>query len=77
MLGDEHYERLRVESQRSGLSLAELVRRAVAQVYGLSSPRATVEALDASFGSWSDRTDDGAQYVEGIRRGMGRRLSRR
>ncbi|WP_322769527.1 ribbon-helix-helix domain-containing protein [Frankia sp. Cr1] len=74
-LADEQYERLRVESRRSGLALAELIRRAVDRMYGSTSPNETVHALEASFGSWPDRTDDGASYVEGLRRGMARRLA--
>jgi hypothetical protein len=74
-LTDEQYERLRVESQRSGLGLAELVRRAVDRIYGSIRPEETVHALDVSFGSWADRTDDGASYVDGLRRGMARRFA--
>ncbi|WP_239310858.1 MULTISPECIES: ribbon-helix-helix protein, CopG family [unclassified Frankia] len=74
-LADEQYERLRAESRRSGLGLAELVRRAVDRVYGSSRPEETVRALDASFGSWTGRVDDGASYVEGLRRGMAHRLA--
>jgi hypothetical protein len=73
-LTDEQYERLRDESRRSGLGLAELVRRAIDRVYGSIRPEETLRALDASFGSWADRADDGASYVEGLRRGMARRL---
>lgn len=28
-----------------------------------------------SFGSWNDRDYDGAAYVDGLRRGMARRLA--
>lgn len=34
-----------------------------------------LEALEDSFGSWTDRDCDGAGYVEGLRRGMARRLA--
>jgi hypothetical protein len=74
-LADEQYERLRAESRRSGLGLAELVRRAVDRVYGSVHPEETVRALEASFGSWTDRADDGASYVDGLRRGMAHRLT--
>jgi hypothetical protein len=74
-LADEQYERLRAESQRSGLGLAELVRRAIDRVYGSAGPEETVRGLDGSFGMWTNRTDDGASYVEGMRRGMARRLA--
>jgi hypothetical protein len=73
-LADEQYERLREESRRSGLGLAELVRRAVDRMYGTSRPEDTVRALDASFGKWTDRSEDGASYVESLRSGMAARL---
>jgi len=31
-------------------------------------------ALDASFGAWKDREQDGANYVERMRPGLGHRL---
>lgn len=74
-LTDEQYERLRAESRRSGLGLAELVRRAVDHTFGAAGPEQTVQALDDSFGVWTGRTDDGASYVAGLRRGMARRLA--
>jgi len=49
-LADEQYERLRAESRRSGLGLAELVRRAADLTYGSARPEETVRALDATFG---------------------------
>lgn len=74
-LTDEQYERLRTESERTGLGLAELVRRAVERSYGSTVHDAIVDGLDASFGTWAEREDDGAAYVEGLRRGMARRLA--
>ena len=73
-LSDAQYERLKRESERSGTSLAELVRRALHLAYGTPIEGADA-ALDASFGAWCDRDFDGASYVESLRRGMGRRLS--
>ncbi len=74
-LTDEQYERLRNESRRSGMGLAELVRRALDSVYGCQSREELLEALEASFGSWEGRDEDGAAYVEGRRRGMAQRLA--
>jgi hypothetical protein len=75
ILADEQYERLRAESRRTGVGLAELVRRALDRVYGRVHPEETIRALDASFGSWADRADDGAAYVDELRRGMARRVA--
>ncbi len=35
-----------------------------------------LRALDASFGAWADRDFDGARYVEALRSGAARRLTR-
>lgn len=74
-LTDDQYERLRDESARSGLGLAELVRRAVDQSYGTVSGQELLAVLDDTFGRWVDRDVDGGAYVERLRRGMGRRLA--
>lgn len=74
-LTDEQYARLRNESERTGLGLAELVRRAVDRSYGSTLHDTIINGLDASFGAWADHDGDGASYVEGLRRGMARRLA--
>jgi len=74
-LTDEQYDRLRDASARSGLGLAELVRRAVDRSYGVATDVERLEALEQSFGAWADRDVDGVVYVERLRRGMARRLA--
>ncbi len=74
-LTDEQYDRLRHESSRSGLGLAELVRRALDRSYGSATHREVQDALDSSFGSWTGRHIDGENYVDELRRGMARRLA--
>ncbi|MGH7869239.1 MAG: hypothetical protein ACREP9_16790 [Candidatus Dormibacteraceae bacterium] len=74
ILTDELYSTLRNEADRTGLRLGELVRRALAKVYGRQ--RASSEALVASFGAWKDRDFDGESYVEQLRTGMEKRLNR-
>jgi ribbon-helix-helix protein len=69
-LTDEQYARLRTLSRQTGLSMSELVRRALDRAYGNRG----LEALHASFGLWRDRSFDGKRYVERMRRGLGRRL---
>ena len=73
---DEQYAHLCAESRRTGLGLAELVRRSASYSYGLMDPDERRQALDDSFGAWKDRDFDGEQYVERMRRGMAHRLSR-
>jgi hypothetical protein len=75
-LTDEQYERLRAESQRTGLGLAELVRRALDRAYRSVDPEEAVRALDESFGTWDAPEEGGAGYVERLRRGLARRLPR-
>ena len=74
-LTDAQYERLRSQSQRTGASLAELVRRAVASVYGPAEDDGSEQALEDSFGAWAQRDFDSARYAERLRRGMAERLS--
>lgn len=74
-LTDDQYQRLRHESARSGLSLAELVRRALDQSIPAAEPDDALRAVDASFATWDAREFDGASYVEGLRRGLGRRIA--
>ena len=64
------YERLLAESRRTGLGLAELVRRAVDARYGTTSVSERRRALDLSFGQWQLAVD-GEEYVESMRRGLG------
>ncbi len=61
---------LDAESARSGKSLSALIRDAVERVYG--SSRSSADDLDImrqTFGAWSDRSEDGATMVEGLRSG--------
>ncbi len=74
-LTDDQYERLLDESERSGLGLAELVRRAVDRSYGSATRGERLDALERSFGAWAEHDTDGALYVERLRCGMARRLA--
>lgn len=74
-LTDAQYDLLRRESERTGTSLAELVRRAVNATYGRRNASG-VDGFEASFGLWADRDFDGAEYVRRIRGpGLGRKLA--
>ena len=74
-LEDDQYARLRAESQRSGLGLAELIRRAIDRTYSTTRPSQVLRELDASFGSWAGLAQDGETYVEQLRPGLGHRLA--
>lgn len=61
---------LDAEAARSGKSLSALIRDAVERVYG--SSRSSADDLDImrqTFGSWADRSEDGATMVERLRSG--------
>jgi hypothetical protein len=76
-LTDRQYERLRRESESSGLSMAELVRRKLDHAAGEASLDQRRAALRESAGAWRDRDFDGRQYVERLRgQGLGERLAK-
>lgn len=76
ILTDSQYASLMHEADRTGLSLAELVRRAVSREYGFPDPTALLAALTESFGAWEGDTPDGAEYVKRLRPGLQARLDR-
>lgn len=73
-LTDDQYESLKSESKRTGLGLAELVRRALVTLYGHGRKQDPEKVLAESYGAWADRSFDGQSYVEDLRRGLGSRL---
>ena len=74
-LTDEQYLRLRDESARTGMSLAELIRRALDARYSPISATERLALLDAAFGAWGSTEETGAEFVERVRSGTSRRLS--
>jgi hypothetical protein len=53
-LDDRRYERLRLEAERTGASIAELIRRAVDAKYGRDlSLDEKLRILDETAGAWS------------------------
>ena len=69
-LTDEQYERLSALASASGMSLSELVRRALDRTYAYGGR----EGLTESFGAWKGRREDGAAYVERLRLGLAKKL---
>lgn len=74
-LTDAQYERLRAESERTGLSMAELVRRAIDAAYVDDDVERRLADLRASAGVWADRDDigDSLEYRNSLWPGMGQR----
>ncbi|MEX2237375.1 MAG: ribbon-helix-helix protein, CopG family [Dehalococcoidia bacterium] len=61
-------------SKNLGLSLSELVRRAIDARYDTDRDKERdLARINSAFGAWKDRDFDGETYVERIR--SGRRLS--
>lgn len=74
-LEDEQYALLRAESQRTGLGLAELVRRALNATYGSGGSQAgRKNRIDTAFGLWVDRDDDVDEVRTSLRPGLGHKL---
>jgi hypothetical protein len=74
-LTEHQLETLRHESERTGRSIAELIRRAVDQEYGLLPAPERVDRLRRAFGGWHRHRETGAQFVERLRSGTERRLA--
>lgn len=75
LLEQERWQQLRAESARTGRSLSELIRGALAEKYDRAARREQLRlALEATFGIWEDMELDGEAYVESIRPGMGVRM---
>ena len=70
-LDEEQYERLQRISRTSGLSMAELMRRALDRTYAHDG----IEALEATAGMWRDRTDID-DLMQRLRPGLGARLAK-
>ena len=70
-LRDDQYERLRDEARRSGLSIAELIRRALERRYGHMTAEEKLRALDDSFGAWGEPPGEDRGAYPGELRGAG------
>lgn len=66
-LTDAQYARLLAESERTGMGLAELTRRALDRAYPSAVERASLEAiLDRAAGLWADRDDLPQTRAQGV-----------
>ncbi len=74
-LTDAQYERLRKTSEQTGLSIAELVRRALDEALPRTTHDEFMDSLDKVFGIWGDRDIDPVEYVKQFRPGLGRKFA--
>ena len=73
-ISEEQKHLLDTKSAETGLSLSELVRRAIERCYaGNRDTDQDVRRLRAGHGAWTDQHETGEKYVEGLR--SGRRLA--
>jgi hypothetical protein len=70
----QEVELLDRESERSGASRSELIRRAIRAQYGQLDAVAQRAALRRAAGVWKDRPFTGAEYVDAIRGDLNDRL---
>lgn len=69
-LTDDERRALDLESTRTGRSLSALIRHAVDVVYlPARSAADDLTMMDAGFGAWKDRDDDGEAWVDRLRSG--------
>ena len=66
-LPDESYHSLRDESRRSGLTLAELVRRAVDRYLDQEKTQNLQDALSSSFGTWGEMIESTEEITGSLR----------
>lgn len=71
LLPDDQWKELYTISRKQSTSVAELVRRAIAQVYPVRRRARFEKSLDAVTGMWRDRRDLGSteSYVRSLRQG--------
>lgn len=66
-LPQDAYESLIELSQRQGVTLAESIRRAVQVYLRQTEASGLSEALESSFGAWSDRSEASEKIVKQMR----------
>ena len=67
---DGLFEALQAEAARSGASLAEVVRRSVAQKLNLLSTDDRLDILDRTAGAWGSEKRPGVAFQREQRRGL-------
>ncbi len=77
-LEEDQYERLRREAERTGASIAEIIRRSIDQTLPAQTRAERLAHLRGSFGAWREEPgEDRAAYLRELRGpGLGHRLER-
>ncbi len=67
-LPEDQWKQLNSLSRQQAVSTAELIRRAIAQIYPVKRRTQFEQAVDAITGMWRDRLDlDSESYVRALR----------
>ncbi len=67
-LPEDQWKQLNSLSRQQAVSTAELIRRAIAQIYPVKGRTQFEQAVDAITGMWRDRLDlDSESYVRALR----------
>ena len=76
MLPEWQFHRLRLESERTGVPIAELVRRAVDAIYDPTPTEERIRLIRQAAGGWREEPgEDRAAYLRKLRGpGLGNRL---
>jgi Ribbon-helix-helix protein, copG family len=75
-LDDDRYERLRREAERTGASIAELIRRSIDHSLPAQTREQRMRHLRAAAGAWREEPgEDRSAYLQELRGpGLGNRL---
>jgi hypothetical protein len=75
-LDDERYDRLRREAERTGASIAELIRRSIDVAHPAQTREERLRHLRAAAGAWHEEPgEDRAAYLKELRGpGLGHKL---
>jgi hypothetical protein len=77
-LTNAQYVRLKQESSKTGLRIAELVRQSLNKSMGGDwTMKDPASVLKNSFGTWKGMNGDGLEHMDKMRPGLGQRLSHR
>jgi predicted DNA-binding protein len=77
-LSEEESEAVEAAARSAGRTRSKIIRDAIDEKY-LRRPATNelLQAIDAAFGAWRRREEDGEAYVERLRRGRLARLHRK
>lgn len=73
-LTEEQKQALKRRSERSGTSIAELIRQAIDKQLRTPDPDMIRDRVEKTYGSWSDRMESGATRTQQMRKEWSERI---